>query len=84
MLFRSNNGAGWPCDEEGEKLRLKLLDATDPAERKQLLEAFHKRLWEYLPLIPAGQYESVSAWRTDRVQGVIKAPTLAYWNISKK
>ncbi|MBL8691864.1 MAG: ABC transporter substrate-binding protein [Rhodospirillaceae bacterium] len=79
-----NNGAGWPCDEEGEKLRLQLLDATDPAERKQLLEAFHKRLWEYLPLIPAGQYESVSAWRTDRVQGVIKAPTLAYWNISKK
>ena len=78
------NGAGWPCDEEGEKLRLQLIDSTDPAERKRLLEAFHKRLWEYVPLIPAGQYQSVSAWRADRVDGVIKAPTLAYWNISKK
>ena len=77
------NGAGWPCDEEGEKLRLKLLDATDPVERKTLLEAFHRRLWEYLPLIPAGQYQSFSAWRNN-IEGVLKAPTLAYWNISKK
>ena len=77
------NGAGWPCDEEGEKLRLKLIAATDPTERKTVLEAFHKRLWEQLPLIPAGQYESVSAWRTN-IEGVLKAPTLAYWNISKK
>ncbi len=77
------NGAGWPCDEEGEKLRLQVINAKDDAERKRLLEAFHKRLWEVQPLILAGQYQVFSAWRGN-VEGVLRAPTLAYWNISKK
>jgi peptide/nickel transport system substrate-binding protein len=77
------NGAGWPCDEEGEKLRLQLINTTDEGERRKVLEAFHRRLWEQLPVIPAGQYPSLSAWRNN-ISGVLRAPTLAYWNIEKK
>jgi peptide/nickel transport system substrate-binding protein len=77
------NGAGWPCDEEGEKLRQQLIKSTGEAERKAALEAFHRRLWEQQPLILAGQYQVFSAWRNS-VEGVLQAPTLAYWNISKK
>jgi peptide/nickel transport system substrate-binding protein len=77
------NGAGWPCDEEGEKLRLLLLSAKEDAERNRLLEAFHRRLWEVQPLVLAGQYQVFSAWRNN-VDGVLQAPTLAYWNISKR
>jgi len=77
------NGAGWPCDEEGEKLRQALLKTTTENDRKAALDAFHRRLWEHQPLILAGQYQVFSAWRNN-IEGVIKAPTLAYWNISKK
>ena len=77
------NGSGWPCDEEGERLRKRLITATDEAERKAALDAFSRRLWEQQPLILAGQYQVLAAWRNN-VEGVLKAPTLTYWNISKK
>ena len=54
---------GWPCDETLDKLRVDWLKATDPAEQKRLLDAFHARAWEALPYVNVGQYSPAQAVR---------------------
>ncbi len=77
------NWAGWPCDPQGEALRQAFLEAPDDASRKVAFEAFQKRLWEFLPYIPLGQFDVATAWGKD-VTGVLNAYIIAYWNIDKK
>ncbi len=75
--------AGFPCDEQGEKLRQAFLAAPDDAARKTAYEAFHKRMWDFIPYVPTGQFDVVSGFRKN-VQGVLDAYFMAYWNIEKK
>ncbi len=56
------NWAGWPCDPQGEALRQAFLEAPDDASRKVAFAAFQKRLWEFLPYIPLGQFDVVTGW----------------------
>jgi len=79
----ASSWAGFPCDEEGEKLRQAFLAAPDDAARKAAYEAFHKRMWEFLPYIPTGQFDVTSGFRRN-VQGVLDAYFIAYWNIEKR
>ena len=54
---------GWPCDETLDKLRGDWLRATNPAQQKAALDAFHTRAWAALPYINVGQYSPAQAIR---------------------
>jgi peptide/nickel transport system substrate-binding protein len=66
-----NSLPGWPCDQKLDELRTAWLKATDPARRKELLDAFHARAWEVLPYISVGQYSAAIAARKE-LKGVDK------------
>jgi peptide/nickel transport system substrate-binding protein len=76
------NWAGFPCDPEGEALRQKVLSAPDDAARKQAFETLQRHLWEFIPYVPAGQFDVASAYRPD-LSGVLAAYVQPYWNIEK-
>src|SRR5262249_47047941 len=55
MACDGRNWAGWPCDEEAERLRNAFLDAAEGPERSRLLEALQRRLAEVQPYRVLGQ-----------------------------
>lgn len=59
-----NSLPGWPCDKTLDELRAAWIRQTDPAKRRDALEAFHKRAYEALPYIPVGQFSPVYAVRS--------------------
>lgn len=75
---------GWPCDKQLDELRTAWLKETNPARRKQALDAFHARAFEALPYISVGQYSPAYAARKE-VKGSEKLwgglPLI--WNLSK-
>jgi peptide/nickel transport system substrate-binding protein len=77
-----SNWAGWPCDQEAERLRDALVRATDPAAQRGALEAFHKRLWEVVPVVLAGQFEQPSV-RSKNLVGLLKSTNPIFWNVTK-
>ncbi len=58
-----NSLPGWPCDKQLDELRTAWLRETMPAKRRELLEAFHRRAFEAVPYINAGQYSPAFAAR---------------------
>src|SRR5258708_10768727 len=74
-----NNWFGWPCDEETNKLLDRFIRAPEPAQQKQIAEAYQKRLWEGQPLALTGQYNQPTFYRKN-VEGVLKAIVLVFWN----
>jgi peptide/nickel transport system substrate-binding protein len=76
------NWPGFPCDQPGEDLRQAFLAASDEAGRKSAFEALEQHAWQFLPYIPAGQFDVANAYR-DNVKGVLDSYFLAYWNIEK-
>jgi len=81
MTCAGTQFAGWPCDEEAEKLRQAFIDAPE-AERSAALEALHRRLMEMQPYTLLGQWDPPYARRT-AVTGVLPSPVIVYWNIDK-
>jgi peptide/nickel transport system substrate-binding protein len=79
----TRNWAGYPCDAQGEQLRQAFFAAPDDAARRAGFEAFQRRMWEYLPYVPAGQFDVFSAYRPN-VSGVLDATFITYWNIEKR
>ncbi|QCI69171.1 ABC transporter substrate-binding protein [Phreatobacter stygius] len=75
--------AGWPCDAEAERLRGAVVDATDDTQRKNAVEALHRRLAEMQPYRVLGQFDQPYAHRTT-ISGVLIAPVMLFWNIEKK
>ena len=73
---------GWPDDPPMEAIHANWLSATDPAEQTRLAREFQLRAFEFLPFIPLGGYRQTSAWR-DNLQGVLKGPSIVFWNVSK-
>jgi peptide/nickel transport system substrate-binding protein len=76
------NWFGWPCDEQVEKLRAAYLDAPDDAARQRVLVALNQRLWQTLPTILVGQYETPYAAR-NTIHGILKSNPIVFWNIQK-
>jgi peptide/nickel transport system substrate-binding protein len=76
------NFVGWPCDQAEEDMRVQYIREPDPAKQRTLLERMHIELWDYMPYVPIGQFKQPFVWRKN-VTGVLKANTLAYWNINK-
>ena len=54
---------GWPCDKQLDELRTAWLRETVPVKRREVLEAFHRRAFEAVPYINAGQYSPAFAAR---------------------
>ena len=81
MACDGKNFAGWPCDEEAERLRQAFLDADD-ASRPAALEKLHRRLAEMQPYRVLGQYDQPAALRAN-ITGLLSSAVIVYWNIAK-
>jgi len=75
--------AGYPCDQQGEQLRQAFFAAPNADARRAAFEAFQRRAWDFIPYIPAGQFDVFSAYRPN-VTGILDAAFIAYWNIEKR
>jgi peptide/nickel transport system substrate-binding protein len=73
---------GWPCDAEGDVLRKAVLAAPDDAARKAAFETFQKRMWQFIPFVPAGQFDQQNAYGKN-ISGVLGGYVISYWNIEK-
>jgi peptide/nickel transport system substrate-binding protein len=83
MACGTRNWAGYPCDQQGEALRQAFFSAPDDAARRAAFETFQRRAWEFIPYVPAGQFDVFSAYRPN-VSGILDAYFIAYWNIEKR
>lgn len=83
MACDGRNWAGWPCDEEAEKLRAAFIDATNDADRKRIAEQLQRRLAEVQPYIVLGQADVPYARRAN-IEGVLASPVMVFWNVEKK
>ena len=79
----SSSRMGFPCDAEGEELRRAVLAAPDEATRKAAFETFQKHMWQFIPLVPAGQFDQQNAYGKN-ISGVLGGYVISYWNIEKK
>lgn len=82
MDCQGRNWAGWPCDEEAERLRTALLDTPEGTERTRLAEALQRRLAEVQPYRVLGQVDQPYARRAN-VAGMLASPVMVFWNIEK-
>ncbi|MBO1073800.1 ABC transporter substrate-binding protein [Roseomonas marmotae] len=74
--------AGWPCDEKLEELRRTWWQEQDPAKRRALVDDIQRQAYQSLPYIPAGQFRSRAAFRSN-VQGVRATTVPVFWGIEK-
>jgi len=70
------------CDADGEKLRQAIFAAQGDAAQKTAFEAFQRHMWDFIPYVPVGQFDSVNAWRSN-VTGMLDAYVITYWNLEK-
>lgn len=82
MACGGKSWAGWPCDEEAERLRNAVVDALDEPARRAAIEVLHRRLAEVQPYRVLGQYDQPYARRSN-VTGVLDSPLMVFWNIEK-
>jgi peptide/nickel transport system substrate-binding protein len=75
--------AGWPCDEELERLRRSWWEEPDAAKRTAILEAVHAHAYQVLPYINAGQFRTLSAHRTN-IEGLRPTTVPVFWGVEKK
>lgn len=75
---------GWPCDKKLDELRTAWIKETNPAKRKELLDAFQSRAYEAMPYVNAGQYSAAYAASTS-LKGTDKlwAGMPVYWALDK-
>ena len=74
---------GWPCDPELEKLRDAYAFESDPAKQKAIAEQVQLRVLEYPTHAPLGQFTTPTAIRAN-IDGLVRTPSLALWNVEKK
>ncbi len=74
---------GWPSDPKMEELREAWFQAKTPAESKKAAEAVQRRAFEFVPIIPTGQFILPTAYRSN-ISGLIIAPINLLWNVEKK
>ena len=74
---------GWPCDDEMERLRDAYARETDPTKQKAIAEAVQLRAIEYPTHLHLGQYVQPVAYRKG-VTGILRSPSIAFWNIEVK
>jgi peptide/nickel transport system substrate-binding protein len=63
-------------------LRRPLAPPPCAAEQTHLERDHQLRAFDVLPYIPLGGYRQTSAWR-DNLHGILKGPSIVFWNVSK-
>jgi peptide/nickel transport system substrate-binding protein len=76
--------AGWPCDEEMEKLRDKYVRATTLAEKKAVAEDVQRRFVEIVTHVHLGEWTGASAVRANIETRPVPPPVTTFWGVSKK
>jgi peptide/nickel transport system substrate-binding protein len=77
--------AGWPCDEEIERLRNRWGFAQTDAERLSIATELQTRAIENVVYVPTGQWTQPLAFRSDRLSGIVPVtPHTVFWNIAKR
>ena len=74
---------GWPTDAKMEELREAWFNAADAAASKKAADAVQARAFEFVPIIPTGQFILPTAYRSN-ISGLIIAPINLLWNVEKK
>jgi peptide/nickel transport system substrate-binding protein len=74
---------GWPCNEEIEKLRMEYSKTSDPAKQKELAEKIQKLAYDEVAYVPLGSYFQPVAYRSDKLDGLLKSPVQLFWNVEK-
>jgi peptide/nickel transport system substrate-binding protein len=74
---------GWPTDAKMEELREAWFNAKDAAASKKAADAVQQRAFEFVPIIPTGQFILPTAYRSN-ISGLIIAPINLLWNVEKK
>ncbi len=74
---------GWPTDAKMEELREAWFNAADAVASKKAADAVQKRAFEFVPIIPTGQFILPTAYRSN-ITGLIIAPINLLWNVEKK
>jgi peptide/nickel transport system substrate-binding protein len=74
---------GWPCDKKIVELTRQWALETDSAKRKAITDQLQQAHMENVSYIPLGQYRSIIAYRKE-LTGLIRGPSLFYWNIEKR
>lgn len=75
--------AGWPCDEELERLRRAWWEESDPAKRRQLLDQVQARATEALPYVNGGQFRRLAAHRAN-IEGLRPTIIPVFWGVTKR
>jgi peptide/nickel transport system substrate-binding protein len=78
-----NEIAGFPCDEELQRLRRSWWESTDEAERAKLADRIQERAYQVVPYINGGQWKQFTAVRTN-VTGVGETIVPAFWEVAKE
>ena len=76
--------AGWPCDEELEKLRDRFVKATTEAEKKAAAAAVQERAIKVVTHVPLGEWFGVSAVRSNIGTLTQPPPVTVFWGVTKK
>jgi len=76
--------AGWPCDEQMEKLRDKYVKAATLAERKAVVEEIQRHQAEIVTHVHLGEWFGVSAVRSNIQTLAVPPQVTVFWAVSKK
>ena len=75
--------AGWPKDEEVDRLRGEFARAPDAEARQRIAGEIHRRAAEAGFYMPLGQFTAASAWRAN-LSGVLEGPAMFLWNMERR
>ncbi len=76
--------AGWPCDEEVEKLRDRFARASGETDKKAIAEETQRRAMQVVTHVPLGEWYGVGAVRANIQTREVPPPVTVFWGISKK
>ena len=77
-----NEVAGFPCDEELERLRRSWWQSNDEQVRAQLVDQIQTRAYQVVPYINGGQWKQYTAVRTN-ISGLGPTTLPVFWEVSK-
>ena len=85
-IFRSGGTAvlrRFMQEYDAKRIGADVLTTSDPAASKKAAEAVQRHAFEFVPIIPTGQFILPTAYRSN-ISGLIIAPINLLWNVEKK
>ncbi|MGE0424691.1 MAG: ABC transporter substrate-binding protein [Reyranellaceae bacterium] len=76
--------AGWPCDEQMEKLRDKYVRASTLADRKAVVDEIQRHQAEIVTHVQLGEWFGVTAVRRNIDTLAVPPQVIVFWAVSKK